>query len=283
VKNSVKRLLGIYFVCLCYLAAGVYAQELYRWVDEKGGVHFTDNFDSIPQKYRDKVERREFPSPAKPPASLSQPQTGKSQPAHQLQRFVIPFKRGEHNHIIVEGTVNGKGTGKFYLDTGAGETTIPESLAQQSGIDPDKGIMETSGGVGGSVTVPTIEIDSLKVGGAEVRDLLASIMDLSSGSDKIGLLGADFLLEFGVNIDYTKNEVTLERKESPYEGHTLEWWQHRFRRYHGLKKEYEDVRSKAGSQKGREWLDKQLRAVEEKIAELEIRASRAGVPRKLRQ
>ena len=26
--------------------------EMYRWVDEKGTVHFTDDLSSIPEKYR---------------------------------------------------------------------------------------------------------------------------------------------------------------------------------------------------------------------------------------
>ncbi|MCZ6623768.1 MAG: retropepsin-like aspartic protease [Deltaproteobacteria bacterium] len=179
--------------------------------------------------------------------------------------------------------VDGKGTGRFFLDTGANETTIPLSLAQQSGIDPDKGISITTGGIGGSVDVPLIEIESLKVGEAEVRDLLVSIMDLSSGSDKIGLLGANFLLEFHVQINYSRNQVTLERKQSPTDGHSLEWWEHRFRRYQEIKKQYEDGRSNAGSEKQRKWIDKQLRALEKKINDLETRASRAGIPRRFRQ
>ena len=48
------------FFSLCFLATGVTAQELYRWVDEKGAVHFTDSLHSVPEKYRDKVERRKL-------------------------------------------------------------------------------------------------------------------------------------------------------------------------------------------------------------------------------
>ena len=35
--------------------------EMYRWTDEKGTVHFTDDRSKIPKKYLDQVERREVP------------------------------------------------------------------------------------------------------------------------------------------------------------------------------------------------------------------------------
>lgn len=47
-------------------------QEIYRWVDEKGTVHFADDFTLVPEKYRDQVQKRKpsekpSPSPARPP------------------------------------------------------------------------------------------------------------------------------------------------------------------------------------------------------------------------
>ena len=35
--------------------------EMYKWVDEKGTVHFTDDISSIPEKYRENVEERKTP------------------------------------------------------------------------------------------------------------------------------------------------------------------------------------------------------------------------------
>ncbi|MDP2972448.1 MAG: DUF4124 domain-containing protein, partial [Deltaproteobacteria bacterium] len=34
----------------------VSAQEIYRWVDEKGTIHFADDFTLVPEKYRDQVQ-----------------------------------------------------------------------------------------------------------------------------------------------------------------------------------------------------------------------------------
>ncbi len=93
-----KLLLGALLVSFCLLAVGVSAQAIYRWVGKNGRIHFTDNFLSIPQKYRDKVEERRFR-----PNKATHHQTGRSQPVSSTQKFVVPFTR-YGNRIIVEGS-----------------------------------------------------------------------------------------------------------------------------------------------------------------------------------
>ncbi len=44
-------------------------QEVYRWADEKGTVHFTDDLSQVPEKYRDKIRKEispKEPAPAQP-------------------------------------------------------------------------------------------------------------------------------------------------------------------------------------------------------------------------
>ncbi len=38
----------------------IYAQ-VYRWIDDKGDVHFTDDYSRIPEKYRPLTETQHFP------------------------------------------------------------------------------------------------------------------------------------------------------------------------------------------------------------------------------
>jgi hypothetical protein len=47
--------------------------EIYKWVDEKGGIHFTDDHSTIPEKYNEKMERRSLPEDSKPTAERTQP------------------------------------------------------------------------------------------------------------------------------------------------------------------------------------------------------------------
>jgi hypothetical protein len=65
-----------------------------------------------------------------------------------------------------------------------------------------------------------------------------------------------------------------------YGGHSYEWWQKKFRLYLAIKRRYEQA---GAGKSGNEILDGQMRAVEDKISELEGRASQAGIPRDFRQ
>ena len=74
---------------LMVMFACTFAQaEVYEWVDGQGVVHFTDQLDKVPARYREKVKRRESVSgekvtvpstPAPPPAAESAPREQKAE------------------------------------------------------------------------------------------------------------------------------------------------------------------------------------------------------------
>jgi len=73
------------------------SQEIYRWVDEKGTVHFADDITLVPEKYRNQVEKKELPqkpsaSPAKPSVK---PEPSKPTPAEPLPEKKDLLGRGE--------------------------------------------------------------------------------------------------------------------------------------------------------------------------------------------
>ena len=49
------------------------SQEIYQWVDEKGTVHFTDDFGQIPEKYQDQVKKKKTPDEPTPSPSIKSP------------------------------------------------------------------------------------------------------------------------------------------------------------------------------------------------------------------
>jgi len=276
-RGEIKRVL-LLLLLLVFLTPHVsrlgpaFGQEFYRWTDESGAVHFTDNLYSIPEKYRGDAQKRVQPASRSPaPTTGAAP----SLPAASGDAIVVPFKR-EGNLIIVEGTVNGAPV-RFVFDTGAEITVLPFSFAARFGVTPSNGIFITVGGIGGSVDVPLVEAD-VSIGSAEVRNLEATLND--TPVPNTGLLGGNFLADYKVDIRYATNEILLEPVDRSYGGHSFAWWQKKFRLYLAIKKKYEQ----AGGGRGvNEVLDGQLRAVERKIAELEGRASQAGIPREYRQ
>ena len=43
------------------------AKDVYKWVDEKGTVHFSEDESGVPEKYRDQLEKKSLPEEPKPP------------------------------------------------------------------------------------------------------------------------------------------------------------------------------------------------------------------------
>jgi predicted aspartyl protease len=109
--------------------------------------------------------------------------------------------------VIVPVTFNGSVTANLALDTGASRTMISRRIANNLAL-----YSFTSGrfaGIGGSVTASIARIQSVKIGEAEVADLVVGIHDFSSDPRVEGLLGFDFLRHFHVTLDARKQLLTL--------------------------------------------------------------------------
>ena len=84
-----KKVLFLLFL-LVFVSSG-YAATIYRWVDEKGAVHFADDYSLVPPQYRDQVKTEEMEDSQKTgtPAPVSQP----SQKSDEVKRDA--YGRGE--------------------------------------------------------------------------------------------------------------------------------------------------------------------------------------------
>jgi hypothetical protein len=76
-----KRMGLLILMGLTFLSFSLaFGQEVYRWVDEQGTVHFTDDLGQVPEKYRDKIQKKE--PPKEPPITQPiPPQPTPPQPA----------------------------------------------------------------------------------------------------------------------------------------------------------------------------------------------------------
>ncbi|MEW6375860.1 MAG: DUF4124 domain-containing protein [Thermodesulfobacteriota bacterium] len=67
------------FIGLIFYSTLSLGQEIYRWVDEKGTVNFTDDLSLVPEKYLDQVQKKKPPKEHVPSLSIQVPkeETGK--------------------------------------------------------------------------------------------------------------------------------------------------------------------------------------------------------------
>ena len=200
-KNCRYFLLTLF---LLLLSSGLLeAAEYYRWVDDSGVVHFTDNMHNIPEKQRDTVGRiqaRESPRDTEP---------GKRAAANKTS---VPFEKlGQV--VVIEAMLNGKTPAKLVVDTGATYTMISAATAKALDIDPSESQrtmpFQTANGV---IQAPLTNLESINVGGVEIKNLTAAVHDVAPSSQVAGLLGLNFLTNFRMDIDTQKGMLHLEKK-----------------------------------------------------------------------
>jgi len=192
---------GIWLITLAlvFLSSIGGAADILRWVDEQGVVHFTDSEKNIPEKFRAKATRIKASGPPPPDAS-------------PLTVTSVPYqKRGEL--MTVQATLNEKTAANFIVDTGASYTMISAATARDLDIDPGRSQrtmpFQTANGM---IQAPLANLESVNVGGVEIRDLTAAIHDIAPNSQVAGLLGLNFLSNFRMDIDTQKGVIHLEKK-----------------------------------------------------------------------
>ncbi len=266
--------------------------EMYKWVDEKGTVHFTDDPSMIPEKYRSGTETRkgttEAPSPkAKEKQTPSPPQPATSTP--EPQGIEVALSR--RNQIMyAEGLLNRRVKRNFVVDTGASFTLIDRGTAKDLGITVDEYTpfipIATASDI---ILTPLVTLKSVLVGQAEVEDVDALIYNMPS--EKEGLLGNSFLGKFRVVLDPINAKMTLfpalgvPSPDRPG-GYDKDYWVSRFRYLHynlemlnKLKATYEKKDARIELNR----INNAIRFFGNQLSEWERKASFAGVPHNWRE
>ena len=262
--------------------------EMYKWVDEKGTVHFTDDVSTIPEKFRQDVEEREAPKETAAPEMREKPMSSPMPQTSEPEGMeVILWRRGEL--WMAEVVLNGRVRQNFVVDTGSSFTLISKEAAKELGLTIDENTpFIPIASVSSVILTPLMTLRSVRVGKAEVENVDVLIYSMPSGQD--GLLGNSFLNRFKVVLDSVQGKMTLFQLEgSPSSdrpgGYGRDYWVGRFRFYNRylseskkLKAEYE----KRGARSDLNRVNNAIRYFENQLSELERKASSVGVPRNWR-
>jgi predicted aspartyl protease len=131
----------------------------------------------------------------------------------------VPFEF-EHNQIILQVKIAGKGPFNVLLDTDTDPSAIDTATARELGLVVGPKGAVASGGGSETNTVYPARLPSLEVGALSARDVAAATIDLSKLSDKVGkpihgVLGYSFLKDRIVQIDYANQKLRFFT-DSPY-------------------------------------------------------------------
>jgi predicted aspartyl protease len=112
--------------------------------------------------------------------------------------------------LTVPVGINGHWT-RMLVDTGAERTTVSEDTALRLGLSRDPHYVSRSGGVGGTTVHPDVRIDGLVLGGVDFPVERLAVSRFGQGLSVDGLLGADVLLAFDLDIDVAGSRMTFYR------------------------------------------------------------------------
>jgi clan AA aspartic protease (TIGR02281 family) len=185
------------------VSAPLQAAEYYRWVDENGVLHITDNLHNVPEKQRGSAKRIQ---------AQENPRVAEPEQKPPPRKASIPMER--HGEVvIIQATLNNKRSAKFVVDTGASYTLISNAVARDLAIDvgptPKTLQFQTANGL---IQAPVTNLESIAVGGMEIRNLPTAVHDAVPDPQVAGLLGLNFLSNFRMDIDTQKGLLHLEKK-----------------------------------------------------------------------
>jgi len=119
------------------------------------------------------------------------------------------------NILVVSATLNGSKQARLIVDTGASQTIISQRLALDLGLystaHTTHVLLHTASG---SVRADAVILDSIRIGGAEIRNSQVLIHDLPDLPFTVdGLLGLSFLGAYQITLDTSRGQLHL--KSSP--------------------------------------------------------------------
>jgi clan AA aspartic protease (TIGR02281 family) len=164
---------------------------------------------------REERPHRSAPAPDSVPLSLNPvalPQLA-SPSKEQIARpnsISVPLER-LGSLFVVTIHVNETRPARLILDTGASHTILSHAIARDLGLYSHRSAASvTMHTVGGSVQADMVQVDSIRIAGAEVRNSMAAIHDLPDAAPDIeGLLGLNVLRQFEVTLDTARSRLHL--------------------------------------------------------------------------
>lgn len=225
------------------------AGTIYRWTDQDGHVHMTDNPSEIPEDAKREILQKQTSSetPSADDADKKGP-PGKgifSPTGGEQKPYRIPLIQSGMNYMV-DVRINNSVDARLMVDTGASLTAISTLLAGRLGIDSVRDLpkypFRTAGGI---IWDPLVTLDRMEVEGVWVEDVEASITSKLIGVD--GLLGMSFLNEFDAQLDVQNGVLILTPFSASDAGNYGErpqrWWVRKYQYYTSNIKNFENLKT----------------------------------------
>ena len=186
-----KALLVFLFAILPLPVHSTWGDDVFRWRDGSGKLHFSDNPNRIPITQRD---RTHLLAPSGPIAYRT--------PAVETTKVTLDYNTGA---VHVPVRINGKHSIPLLLDTGASYCQITKDDARTLRLNlKNNRYTKVLLADGREQYYRRVTVESLLIGSFEVNDVDFLVGD-------VRLLGLNVLKKFRVTLDMSRGEFVLER------------------------------------------------------------------------
>jgi clan AA aspartic protease (TIGR02281 family) len=194
--------------------AGMSDAEIYKWKDASGRLHFSQDLNQVPPKFRSQargdvieegtgaVIQRYRSVPASPRPKRRSQSGDRGSDSGEVYKIRVQ-KTGSSMRVNVR--LNDRVTAPFYIDTGASDVSLPEWVAKELGLDLDQARTGFYSTANGTVQSALVTLESVELGGARVENVPAHVSKTMS----VGLLGLSFFNHFRYRVDPASGIVTL--------------------------------------------------------------------------
>ena len=127
---------------------------------------------------------------------------------HFIEQANLPLSYAEKSRTpTVDGEINGNRV-KMLLDTGASQTYVMKDEADRQNLNPER-IKQQTQGVGGLSSIFLVKIKDFAIGEAHAKNLRFPVVEILGQPGTAGLIGADFLMQYDIELNFADRYVKL--------------------------------------------------------------------------
>ena len=133
-----------------------------------------------------------------------------------------PLEPLASGHHVITGQLNGQ-PARFILDTGANRSVVHSAHADAFGLTARRAAPGVAMGLGGALRASMANIESLSLGGVDIRQGSLMLADLSqmeavlgrlSGEPVHGIIGQDVMTEHRAVVDVARHVLHLQAQDA---------------------------------------------------------------------
>jgi predicted aspartyl protease len=143
-----------------------------------------------------------------PPASAV---AARSTPSEAGAIYAVRTNEDRVGRIVVPVEIDGRGSFRFILDTGANTSVMSEATALALGMTPVAGLQVNVNGVTGAAAMPAVRVESLRAGELLLKDQRLPVLPAAVFAGANGILGVDALQDARIEVDFAHDRVTVRR------------------------------------------------------------------------